>query len=225
MNFWIKYERHIDIIAKIFMIIMLLFICYRIVIYDGQINALTRTVANIEADTSGAADGMPVLLGQNTGMDTVAVATNTIVVNIVGAVKEPGVYVLDEGARLIDLIEIAGGAHEYADLERVNQASHLHDASHIRIPFIGESEDDFSLISVIIDGGTSSADTSSSVLVNINTANQTELERLPGIGPAIAGNIITHREANGPFTSVEGLMNVNRIGSSLFENIRHLIVY
>ena len=228
MNFWIKYERHINIIAIIFIIIMLLFICYRIVIYDTKINALTMSIANIEANMSPVADGMPEYLGLGAAPVPAVSDVRKIMVNITGAVAEPGVYILEEGSRLIDLIEMAGGAHEYADIERINRAAHLQDASHIRIPFIGDSEYDFALIDVVLDEGvdeTGSASAASSGLININTATQAELERLPGIGPVIAGNIIAYRQLHGPFTSAEQLLNVNRVGQAVFNNLRHLITY
>ena len=219
-----KYERHINIIAKIFIIIILLFICYRIVIYDNQINELRQAVANIEADMARGDYGMPMLLG---GSVTAAVyeERDSITVNITGAINSPGVYTLDYGARLIELIELAGGAYDNADLERVNQAAHLQDASHIRIPFIGEYED-FALANVVIDGGTprsSAASNEGRALINVNTASSAELETLPGVGPVIAGNIIDFRERNGPFNHIDDLLSVNRIGAALLEGMRHLI--
>ena len=219
-----KYERHIDIVAKIFMIIILLFICYRIVVYDAQIRDLTRAVANIETDRFSGSEGMPVYMGASPAMN-VPRDLSEITINITGAVLAPGVYTLDEGSRLIALIELAGGADGNADLERVNLAAHLHDASHIRIPFIGE-EEDFSLIDVVIDAGIISSSAASSEygrLVNINTASRSELEALPGVGPVIAGNIVEFRDRNGPFSHVEDLLSVNRVGSALFGSIRHLI--
>jgi len=224
MSFLGKYERHINIIAKFFIIIILLFICYRIVIYDNQINELRQAVANIEMDRTRADYGMPLLLGGN-----VAVAVyeehGSITVNITGAINLPGVYTLDYDSRLIELIELAGGAHDDADLERVNQAAHLQDASHIRIPFMGEYKD-FAFVNVVIDSATQrSSDTNNEdrAIVNINLASRAELETLPGVGPGIAVSIIDFRERNGPFNHIEDLLSINRIGEMLLDGMRHLI--
>jgi len=223
-----KYERHINIVAKFFIIIILLFICYRVVIYDAQINELRRTVASIETSLAGGDDGMPQYLGMAQPAANVIAprdsASTYITVNITGAVNAPGVYTLVEGQRLVNLIELAGGEHENADIERVNQAAHLQDASHIRIPFIGEHED-FVLANVVVDGGAASAGASGSGsgLVNINTATRAEFETLPGIGPVIAGNIVDFRELNGPFNHIDDLLSVNRVGDVLLGGIRHLI--
>jgi len=224
MSFLGKYERHINIVAKFFIIIILLFICYRIVIYDNQIDELRRAVANIEADMARPDYGMPTLVS---GYVPVAVQQEraSITVNITGAIASPGVYTLDEGSRLIELIELAGGAHDEADLERVNQAAHLQDAAHIRIPFVGEYEG-FALADVFVDSGVagaSSASNANPALVNINTASRAELETLPGVGPVIAGNIIDFRERNGSFNHIDDLLSVNRIGAALLESMRHLI--
>jgi len=227
MGIWGKYERHINIIAKFFIIIILLFICYRIVIYDAQINELTRAIANIESSGISFAEGMPVHMSQSYP-EYIREEHLGIMVNITGAVIEPGVYVLDESARLIDLVELAGGAHERADMERVNLAAHLQDASHIRIPFV-DDEGDFELLSVVEDAGAGAMNSMGGAsdaglgLVNINTAGRSDLESLPGIGPVIAGNIIGFRELNGPFTHLEDLKSVNGIGPAVFGSIRDFI--
>jgi len=219
-----KYERHINIVAKIFIIIILLFICYRIVIYDAQINELRRTLASIEMSLAEGADGMPQYLGAAQPAENVTASREGITLNITGAINAPGVYTLDEGSRLVDLIELAGGEHADADMERVNQAARLQDASHIRIPFIGEYED-FVLANVVIDAGAvgAGASGSGSGLVNINTATRAELETLPGIGSVIAGNIVDFRELNGPFNHIDDLLSVNRVGDALLGGIRHLV--
>jgi len=224
MGLWGKYERHINIIAKIFIIIILLFICYRIIVYDAQINELRREISSIEASFSPGADDMPVHLGALPPVVNIA-EPPSIIVNITGAINTPGVYTLDEGSRLIDLIYLAGGALADADMERVNQASHLQDASHIRIPFVNEYGD-FSLANIVVDAGIAGTNTTGSQgsgLISINTATTGELEALPGIGPVIASNIVDFRDRNGPFNHIDDLLSVNRIGATLLEGIRHLI--
>lgn len=137
----------------------------------------------------------------------------TIMVFISGAVYNPGVYELADNSRVIDVLEMGGGATAYADLNRINLAAFLSDAQHIIIPTYGEEV-------FLVESPQAQAQNN---LININIADQNTLQTLPGIGPVISQNIVNHRENNGPFTSVEQIQNVNRIGPAIFENIRHLI--
>ena len=141
-----------------------------------------------------------------------------IVIHIEGAVYSPGVFTLTYGSRVNDALALAGGATEYADLARINLAAFLQDAQQIIIPTQGEElamvEDTTAIaVSSAVSGG----------LVNINTADQAQLMTLPGVGTVISGNIITYREANGPFNNIEGLRNVPRIGAGIMENLRPLV--
>jgi competence protein ComEA len=138
-----------------------------------------------------------------------------LVVHVVGAVYKPGVFELPEGARINDAVRLAGGYTHEADLTRINLAAFVYDAMQIIMPVIGEE-----LIpppAPATSGGTASG------LVNINTANATELQTLPGIGTTIAGNIINFRETHGRFSCVEELIHVNRIGIATLNNIRPLV--
>ena len=144
-----------------------------------------------------------------------------IVVHIVGEVNNPGVFELEEGARVDDVLQMAGGETEYADLARVNLAAFLRDAMQIIIPAVGDDVAD-----VFIYEGTDDVPTpavQASGLVNVNTATSVQLQTLPGIGPALAGNIIEFRENNGPFSCVEELINVMRIGPAILNGIRELV--
>lgn len=135
-----------------------------------------------------------------------------VAVYVTGAVVKPGVYYLPEGSRIEDAMEAAGGAAAEADLNRVNLAQMVHDEDQIYVPEVGEESPP------VPSGSTSSGD-----LVNINTANSNELETLPGIGPTLAQRIIDHREAHGPFASIEDIMDVRGIGEGLFGEIWDLI--
>ena len=139
-----------------------------------------------------------------------------IVVHIEGAVNQPGVYTMPYGSRINDVLNLAGGPTEEADLARINLAAFLEDAQQVIIPIAREDgEADFA--------PEPAAAQQDSGLVNINTADQGQLTTLPGIGPVIAGNIIAHRETHGPFATVEELRNVPRIGAVTLENLRDLI--
>ena len=152
-----------------------------------------------------------------------AMESSKIIIHIVGEVVNPGTYELQLGARVQDAVNAAGGVTEYANTRYLNLAAHLRDADHIIVPTIGEDTD--VIINALIMNSTSNVapDTSQSGLVNINTALDRDLQTLPGIGPALAGRIIDHREQNGNFASIEEIMAVPRIGNAIFEGIRNLI--
>ena len=152
-----------------------------------------------------------------------------IVVHVTGAVKNPGIVKLKENSRIEDAIEAAGGLTEDSDISSVNLAYELEDGVKIRIPNVDDkknkketyiSED--SGENVILEDEQTEENSGSS-LVNINKATQTELETLPGIGPAIASKIIEYRESKGKFSKIEDIKNVTGIGDSKFANIKDLI--
>ena len=156
----------------------------------------------------------------------------TIVVHITGEVKKEGVIYLKKGARIVDAIKQAGGETKEADLSQVNLAYELQDGQKIYIPNKNEK---ISQYIIGINGETmndNSASTGSEstsynkegAKVNINTANQSELDSLPGIGPALAQRIIDFREENGNFNSIEDIQNVKGIGDSKYEDIKDKIV-
>lgn len=149
-----------------------------------------------------------------------------VVVHIAGSVREPGVQRLDASARLIDAVEAAGGAADGADLARVNLAGELSDGQHIYIPAVDEEPP-----AVLAGPGRSTgpgptggtadgAGGAEGPPVNVNTAGLTELETLPGVGPAIGQAILDHRDRNGPFGSVGELTEVRGIGDAKLEGLR-----
>ena len=146
-----------------------------------------------------------------------------IIVHVVGAVKSPGVYVLEEGSRVYDALYLAGGAADDADLRQINLAALLQDAMQIIVPYDGEEVAQV----FVFAGGSAPAQTvpgqSASGLVNINLASSAELQTLPGIGPVLADAIIGFRETHGMFRTVEELINVPRIGPATLERLRSLV--
>jgi competence protein ComEA len=134
-------------------------------------------------------------------------------VYVTGAVNNPGVYPLVEGARWIDALEAAGGAAVDADLTRVNLARRAVDQDQIVVPRIGE-----------VQPAVAGASQSPGSLVNVNTASQEELESLPGIGEVRAQSIIQSRIVDGAFTQPEDLVLRKLIPRSVFEDISALIV-
>jgi len=135
----------------------------------------------------------------------------TIIVDVAGAVRAPGVYEFAEGDRVIDAIERAGGSLAKADLSLLNLAAPLADGTQILVPRAGPP-------GAIVPGGTTPG--SSGGLININSASATELETLSGIGEVLAATIVEYRTQNGPFASVEDLMDVSGIGPATLDEIR-----
>lgn len=145
---------------------------------------------------------------------------NKIILHITGEVNSPGIIEIEEGSRLADAIEAAGGFTENADINKINLAYPVKDGQKINIPNVN-SVDTSSYITDNIGENIIIEDISSNtVLVNINTATQTELETLTGIGPSTALKIIKYREENGKFKTIEDIKNVSGIGDSKFEAIK-----
>ena len=133
-------------------------------------------------------------------------------VHIVGEIKSPGVYSLSVGSRLFDAVVAAGGFREDADQSSVNLARTLTDGEQIFVLKIGASS----------SVGAAGSGIGSKVL-SINRASESELESLPGVGPALAGRIIDWRTANGGFKKKEDLLNVGGIGDKLYAGIAKLV--
>jgi competence protein ComEA len=143
-----------------------------------------------------------------------------VTIYLVGAVQTPGVYTLPAGSRLQDAVQAAGGFLAEANTGAVNLAALLADGERIVIPDINPSN------TAALDSGLlpeRSTELGALNLVNINTASQAELELLPGIGPKTAQKIIEFREINGPFLSIEAILDVPGIGEKTLSEIRDLI--
>ena len=138
-------------------------------------------------------------------------------VYVTGAVNEPGVHRVEEGARLADAVEAAGGAAPDADLVAVNLAMRVADEDHWHIPRIGEAVPP----STTVPGSADSPGGSDKV--DVNSASAEELETLPQIGEVRARDIVAHRDANGPFKTIEDLIEVSGIGPRTLDTIRDLI--
>ncbi len=147
-----------------------------------------------------------------------------IIVHITGAVKEEGIVEVEEGSRISDVIETAGGITEDADLSKINLAYIVQDGQKIYVPSINDEEE---VANITEDAGENVIKSDESSIkegkVNINTASQTELETLNGIGPSTALKIINYRNENGTFKNIEDIKNVPGIGDAKFEKIKENI--
>ena len=139
-----------------------------------------------------------------------------LLVDVAGWVRHPGVYEFDEGARVVDAIDAAGGARSGALLTSLNLAAPLTDGSQILVPKEGDPG------TAPVAGATGGAAVPGA-LINVNSATATELEALPGVGEVIAQAIVDYRTENGPFTSVDQLLDVSGIGDATLEDIRELV--
>lgn len=165
--------------------------------------------------------------GATSGGDTAS--SGQIVVDVDGAVAHPGLYKLPPDSRVQAALAAAGGLSPQADAHRINRAAKLHDGQKLYVLSQGESTPPLAASSgqgcegqacTSAEGGVAGSDPEGQGLVNINTANATQLTQLPGVGPAIAQKIIDYRTANGPFTSVDDLTKVPGIGAAKLAQIK-----
>ncbi len=158
-----------------------------------------------------------------------ATAAAQVVVQVVGQVRRPGVVTLRGGSRVQDAVAAAGGALPSADLSAVNLARVVSDGEQIQVPKPGQQ------MTAPVGGGAaagpgSSASTGSpnasgapGAPVNLNTADATGLDALPGVGPVLAARIVQWRTENGRFTSVDELGEVSGIGDKVLARLRPLV--
>jgi competence protein ComEA len=135
-----------------------------------------------------------------------------VLAHAAGAVQRPGLYELAAGARVADLLAAAGGALPRADLDQVNLAAPVADGSQVVVPREGET-----VVSATPSG------TSVPAVVDLNAATAEQLETLPGVGPATAAAILEYRDANGPFASVDSLIDVPGIGEAKLAALADLV--
>lgn len=171
---------------------------------------------------------------ENEKKDKEEIEVKKIYVYITGEVNNPGVVILNEGSRIVDAINAAGGTTSKANVTKVNLVFVLEDGMKVNIPSNSDlkNDSDFEYITLNSGDGRDDNYTSNNAasenknnlknyeVVNINIATQTELETLPGIGPSIALKIINYRKENGKFSSIDEIKNVNGIGENKFEKIK-----
>ncbi|WP_153733016.1 helix-hairpin-helix domain-containing protein [Sporosarcina obsidiansis] len=147
------------------------------------------------------------------------VVTVSILVDVKGAVKHPGLYSLQEGDRLLDAVQAAGGYTEEAETRLLNYAQKLQDESVVYVPVVGEEPPTYEQPASSV----ASTGSNQTTKVNINTANEMDFQTLPGIGPSKAMAIVKFREEHGVFSQLDGLKQVSGIGDKTFEKLESLI--
>ena len=182
---------------------------------------------------------VPIASGVGTQVSSPSVPTPlTVKVHVAGAVVRPGVYELSSAARVVDAVKAAGGASSRADLERINLAQTLVDTEQVFIPSRVSSSPKVTTSPRLKPARTTVAPSpgavatapnaslppgTTSTRVNINSATSDQLDALPGVGPATAKAIISHRTRKGPFSKVEDLLNVPGIGPAKVAALRDFV--
>lgn len=161
---------------------------------------VTASIASPPASRSAAPAGAAVSTG-----------ASTIYVHILGEVNDPGLYELHDGSRAVDVVAAAGGFTKKADQTSVNLARFLTDGEQIIVPEFGAT----------VPSSTST--NTAGAKVNLNTADETALETLPRVGPALAARIVAWRTENGRFTSIDDLKSVSGIGDKTFDDLKELV--
>lgn len=201
-----------------------------------QANTIDRIADAHSKDDDGevSQDGAPVVDGPGEPASTSAALTDEpveppvdevfLVIHVTGEVTRPGLVSVDPGGRVHDAVVAAGGATTGADLHRLNLAAPVEDGMQIRVPAVGDEETGPLVVTPVSSSGEASGQqVTSPGPVNLNTATAELLDTLPGVGPTTASAILTWREQNGGFHSLEDLLAVPGIGRAKLAAIQDLV--
>ncbi|MGI6878102.1 helix-hairpin-helix domain-containing protein [Microbacterium sp. gxy059] len=188
-------------------VVVLVILALAITVAIGIWRGARAPVETVDVDVSA-----PDATADDAGGDPTALP-DAVYVHVDGAVRAPGLYVLDPGSRAVDAITAAGGLDDEAVRDAVNLARVVADGEQIVIPREGEQ-------ATVETAGGAEAGGETGGLVNVNQADASQLETLPGIGPALAQRVIAWREAEGPFASVDDLLAVSGIGPKVLDGLR-----
>jgi competence protein ComEA len=171
--------------------------------------ALALTLANRLLRDAGTAYQAP---AATQSVRSTRAAAPALVVDVVGAVRRPGLYRLPQGSRVADAVARAGGATRHADIALVNLAAPLADGTQVVVP----------VRATVASGGASSPSTPAGP-VHLNTATLEQLDALPGVGPVTAQKILDYRQQHGAFSSVDELDAIPGIGPARLDQLRKLV--
>lgn len=193
---------------------------------NGRSSTITESSAKagteVQEETVGSSNGD----AQTDGASESGENASKFYVDIDGAVVNPGVYRVKSGARLFEVIDMAGGLTKKADTQSLNMAAQVTDGQKVFIAEKADSGSGTGQNSAGGQGGSAAGATGSSqntALVNINQADVIELQAINGVGPVTAESIVKYREENGPFQKKEDLKNVSGIGDKTFEKLENQI--
>ncbi len=175
---------------------------------------------NGELTVSKGLSGMGEISGKEASENSTDSSFNRIYIDVGGAVNKPGVVVLEEGARVFQAIEAAGGLTKAGDTSTVNLAQQMEDGDKLWIPTGEEVARDFEESGNSVGLSEAGGLSSKKGKININTADSTQLQEINGIGAVTASKIIAYRQEHGKFRKVEELKAVNGIGEKTFEKLK-----
>lgn len=178
---------------------------------------------NVIVKEEKASDSLKGTVADGTDAEGSTVDCLKIVVFICGYVNKPGVYELDKGSRVSDALDMAGGFSEEADRVFVNLAGELKDGMKVYVPSMEETAQNSEYTALLLEEADDNEDSGRDSKVNLNTATKEQLMQLPGIGESKAESIISYRNTNGYFSSVEEIMNITGIKEGLFNKIKDRI--
>jgi competence protein ComEA len=203
-------DARFGVVALVVVAVIAGVIWYRLGVSGGTDPPIPATAVRAPSPTAGTASTV-----------TTMTSPTRLVVHVAGDVTHPGVVELPPGSRVIDAIEAAGGGRLDADLDRLNLAAKVVDGERVLVQKVGDpvAPADPSGATPAVPG----SDGTTNGLVNLNTATQSQLEELPGIGPAFATAIISEREKRGGFKSVNELREVRGIGEKRFADLRNRV--
>lgn len=222
-------NQRILMIAILAIILIVFFILYGIFYSNNNEFVVTNEINDVSIDGK----------WEKISSNSYAKKDGKIVINVVGEVNNPGVVTLDEGARIIDAINAAGGKTDKADVSEINLAYVLEDGIRLYIPSFSEMKEkklenstnskdiissDTGVSNIVMEEvNVEKKNTNEIKKININKASKDELKQLSGVGDSVAQAIIDYRQKNGKFNTIEDIKKVPGIGESKFNNIEKMI--
>lgn len=195
-----------------------------VLVFGARSNPAAISIPMASASRAGAGSTTPT--GGGTGAAGQA-PTSTIVqrvVHVAGAVRHPGLVRLGGTPRVADAVDAAGGLRSDADIDRLNLAAPVSDGVRVYVPVIGAPDPGPVANSTPTGSGEDGQGPAAPAQpVELNSATPDQLEALPGVGPATSAAIVQHREKNGPFVSVDDLLEVRGIGPAKLDGLRDLV--
>ena len=196
----------------------------------GDTSASSSAASAKAGAAASPGSALPSAASEPTSPSADASASAVVWVHVVGAVRHPGVYQLAAGSRVASAVDAAGGLLAGAAQAGVNLAREIVDGEQVDVP----TRDEFAARAGaagpgtgsgahVAPSGTSPNGSATAGPININTADATALDTLPGVGPSTAAKIIADRQANGPFSSTDDLGRVTGIGPKKLEQLKTLI--
>ena len=175
------------------------------------IGVIMRSSGETHTVSLDSAPSVPVSQEQEVPVET---RQRTVIVHVIGEVAKPGIVELDDGARVIDAIDAAGGVTPVADVEALNLARVVIDGEQVYVPEYGEDVGARPLSNHSLAAGP----------ISLSRADQATLETLPGVGPSLAARIIAFRDQHGPFHSVNDVLAVSGIGPATLERFADQVI-